>query len=96
MEYKTKRGVYLDLSKSPWQYKAKDGTVLRFASEKKLQMFKSFVQLAGVKIDRAFDIAGDLQATIDTKTMLRCMAAVEKSIYKEGSESWRKRRVSKK
>lgn len=96
MQYKTKRGVYIDLSKSPWTYRAKDGTVLRFASEKKLQMFCSFIALAGAKIDRAFDIAGDLQSTIDTKTMLRCMAAVEKSIYKEESEKWRTRRVSKK
>lgn len=89
--YITRKGVYLDLSKSPYKYKCKDGTVLKFSSEKKLQMYQTFITLAGAKIDRTFGIAGKLLDMIDTKTMMTAMAAVEKSIYKEGSEKWRKR-----
>lgn len=89
--YITRKGVYLDLSKSPYEYKCKDGTVLKFSSEKKLQMYRSFITLAGAKIDRVFGIAGQLLDVIDTKTMMTAQAAVEKSIYKEGSEKWRKR-----
>lgn len=89
--YITRKGVYLDLSKSPYKYKCKDGTVLKFSSEKKLQMYRSFITFSGAKIDRVFGIAGQLLDVIDTKTMMTAQAAVEKSIYKEGSEKWRKR-----
>ena len=89
--YITRKGVYLDLSKSPYEYKCKDGTILKFSSEKKLQMYQSFITFAGTKIDRAFEIAGNLIEAIDTKSMMTAQAAVEKSVYKEGSEKWRKR-----
>lgn len=89
--YITRKGVYIDLSKSPYEYKCKDGEVLKFSSEKKLQMYRSFITLAGTKIDRAFGIAGKLLDVIDTNTLMTAQAAVEKSIYKEGSEKWRKR-----
>jgi len=89
--YITRKGVYLDLSKSPYEYKCKDGTVLKFSSEKKLQMYQSFIALAGTKIDKAFGIAGQLLDVIDTNTMMKTQSSVERSIYKEGSEKWRKR-----
>lgn len=89
--YITRKGVYLDLSKSPYEYKCKDGTILKFSSEKKLQMYRSFITLASTKIDRVFGIAGKLLDVLDTKSMMTAQAAVEKSIYKEGSEKWRKR-----
>jgi hypothetical protein len=54
-------------------------------------MYRSFITLAGAKIDRVFGIAGQLLDVIDTKSMMTAQAAVEKSIYKEGSEKWRKR-----
>ena len=88
---RTRRGVYLDLNESPYQYVCKNGVTLKFQSPKKLNMFITFTTLAGAKIDRAFRIAGNVKENIDTKTMRTAQAAVEISIYKEGSEKWRVR-----
>lgn len=37
--YISRRGVYYDLSKSPYEYKDKFGKVFKFSSQKKLDMF---------------------------------------------------------
>ena len=36
---KSRRGVYYDLSKSPYEYKTPYGDLLKFSSAKKLQMY---------------------------------------------------------
>ena len=92
-EYKTKKGFYLDLSKSPWTYETPNGLTLRFPSQKKRDMFIRFIALAGVKIDKALGIAGDLRANIDTKTLKDVKTAIMVSIYKEGSTAWRTRKA---
>lgn len=41
----SKRGVYYDLSISPYRFETPEGVVLRFSSLKKLEMYKCRVKL---------------------------------------------------
>lgn len=40
-KYKSKGGVYYDLSKSPYMYTDEVGNIFKFSSEKKLAMFEA-------------------------------------------------------
>lgn len=92
MQYKTRKGFYLDLSKSPYTYRTPNGIELHFASQKKLEMFMKYVRYAGDRIDKALRIAGDLRSNIDSNTIANAKSAIMISIYKEGSTAWRTRK----
>ena len=50
---KSRRGVYYDLSKSPYEYKTPYGDLLKFSSAKKLEIFTRDIQ---GEIDRCYKL----------------------------------------
>lgn len=55
MKETTARGVYLDLNKSPYEYRDSFGNVFKFSSKKKLEMFIEKVWKMEIKFDKEID-----------------------------------------
>lgn len=43
-EYKSRRGVYYDVSKSPYEYKTPYGDLFKFSSKKKLEIYSRDIE----------------------------------------------------
>ena len=54
-KYKSDRGVYYDLDKSPYEYKDEYGNVYKFSSLKKLSMFEVKVKMKEQQFQKEID-----------------------------------------
>lgn len=54
-EVKTARGVYKDLTVSPYEYKAPYGELFKFPSQKKLEMYTRDIETELDRITKAVD-----------------------------------------
>lgn len=79
-KYKSARGVYYDLEKSPFIYIDDNGNVFKFSSEKKLDMFRSKLNIAECKIIEEGKKLEKLGYKI-TKDYFKPVKDLPKSIY---------------
>lgn len=62
---KSRRGVYYDLTKSPYEYKTPYGDIFKFSSAKKLEIFSRDIDKEIKRIDDVFNRHGLLSCLPD-------------------------------
>lgn len=76
-EIKSRRGVYRDLSKSPYEYQSPYGDLFKFPSEKKLEMYARDVQKELDRLNKLLD-RNELWKYLPTEIL----QLVERSTYR--------------
>lgn len=76
-EYKSRRGVYYDLTKSPYEYKSPYGDLFKFSSKKKLEIYTR-------DIEKELKRFSDLISRNDLKKEFPCelVNLWERGVYK--------------
>lgn len=78
----SRRGVYYDLTKSPYEYESPYGDLFKFSSQKKLEMYRRDIPKELERLDKAI-ARNELETFIpeEIKDLLR--RAVYKSFYQK-------------
>lgn len=76
-EIKSRRGVYRDLSKSPYEYQSPYGDLFKFPSEKKLEMYARDVQKELDRLNKTLD-RNELWRYVPTEIL----QLIERSAYR--------------
>lgn len=54
-DYVTRRGVYLDLSRSPYEYESPYGDLFKFSSQKRLEMYARDIVKEVQRLEKQLD-----------------------------------------
>lgn len=77
----SRRGVYYDLSESPYEYKAPYGDIFKFSSQKKLEIYTRDIEKELERIDKLFARNGlDKLVQVEVIDMLKRLTY--KAFYK--------------
>lgn len=78
----SRRGVYYDLTKSPYEYESPYGDVFKFSSKKKLEMYARDINKEVLRLDKAIK-RNDLHKWIPLEIHQMLERLVYKSFYKK-------------
>lgn len=78
---RSRRGVYYDLTESPYEYKSPYGDLFKFSSEKKLEIYTRDVTKELKRVDDLFN-RHDLKTFVPTEIIDLIKRAVYRSFYK--------------
>lgn len=78
---RSRRGVYYDLTESPYEFNSPYGDIFKFSSEKKLEIYSRDIQK---ELKRATDMLtrNNLNKFIPDKTVNEFYRAIYRSFYK--------------
>lgn len=79
-EVKTRRGVYRDLSLSPYEYKSPYGDLFKFPSEKKLEIYARDVEKELDRVNKVLD-RNDLWRMLPPEILHLIARTVYKAFY---------------
>lgn len=79
---KSRRGVYYDLSKSPYEYKTPYGDLFKFSSAKKLEIYTRDIPKEIDRIWKALDRNG-LQDYLPSEIILLLMRSTYRAFYRK-------------
>ena len=80
--YVTKRGVYKDLSRSPYEYESPYGDLFKFSSQKKLEMYARDIEKEIQRMDKTLT-RHDLGRFLPAEIVQLLYRAVFKSLYRK-------------
>ena len=80
--YVTKRGVYKDLSRSPYEYESPYGDLFKFSSQKKLEMYARDIEKEIQRMDKTLT-RHDLNRFLPVEIVQLLYRAVFKSLYRK-------------
>lgn len=78
---KSRRGVYYDLSESPYEYKSPYGDLFKFSSQKKLEIYTRDVDKEIKRVNDLFD-RHELAKLVPVEIVDLIRRAVYRSFYK--------------
>ena len=78
----SRRGVYYDLTKSPYEYVTPYGDLFKFSSAKKLEIYTRDIEKELVKVDKSIE-RNDLKSFIPDNIVEQIKKAVYASLYKK-------------
>lgn len=78
---KSRRGVYYDLSESPYEYNSPYGDLFKFSSQKKLEIYTRDVDKEIKRVNDLFD-RNELKKLIPVEIVDLIRRAVYRSFYK--------------
>lgn len=78
---RSRRGVYYDLSKSPYEYNSPYGDLFKFSSEKKLNIYRRDIVKELKRVNDLFD-RNDLKQAIPEEIIDLIRRAVYRAFYK--------------
>lgn len=81
-EIVSRRGVYKDLTKSPYKYTNLYGDSFKFSSKKKLEMFTRDIETELKRLDKCIQ-RNDMESFIPTEIYQLLRKAVFDSLYKK-------------
>ena len=77
---KSRRGVYYDLEKSPYQFQSRYGDIFKFSSEKKLEIYTRDIKKEVDRFNKIVD-RFRLDQTIDTVIIDEIRRAIYQAFY---------------
>lgn len=77
---KSRRGVYYDLTKSPYEYQSPYGDLFKFSSEKKLEIYRRDIEKELKRVDALIE-RHDLKDYIPKEIVDLIKGAVYRSFY---------------
>lgn len=81
-EIVSRRGVYRDLSKSPYVFESVYGDLFRFSSQKKLEMYRRDIVTELKRLDKCIK-RNDMESFIPPEIYQLLRKAVFESLYKK-------------
>lgn len=81
-EIKSRRGVYLDLSRSPYEYQTPYGDLFKFSSQKKLDMFTRDIEKELDRMEKLL-IRHGMTDFLPKETQSDLYRAVYRSFYRK-------------
>ena len=79
---KSRRGVYYDLTKSPFEFNSPFGDLFKFSSKKKLDIFTRDIEKELERVDKCI-MRNDMQTFIPVEIYQLLRRAVYKSLYEK-------------
>lgn len=77
----SRRGVYYDLTKSPYEYKSPYGDLFKFSSKKKLEIYTRDIEKELERLDKAIT-RNNMESFIPVEIYQLLIKAVYRSFYK--------------
>lgn len=81
-EIVSRRGVYRDLEKSPYEFTTLYGDSFKFSSKKKLEMYQRDIETELKRLDKAIS-RNDMESFIPVEIYQLLRKAVYESLYKK-------------
>lgn len=78
----SRRGVYYDLTKSPYEYESPFGDLFKFSSKKKLEIYTRDIEKELARLDKAIT-RNNMESFIPVEIYQLLRKAVYKSFYKK-------------